>query len=414
MARFIAAVLVFTVTAASSLYPAPIQLKVEGLLEPVLALSEQLPRFAFTHVAPTNSRRGLAQTGYRITVAKLGPNSGTVWDSGRTASSNCSEIVYAGSDLDPFAQYKWTVIWFGSDGGESAASTAVFEMGPITAADWGAATYLTGSQLRYEFSTPAKATRGRAYVAAAGCSVLEVNGKRPAPDLLGVCAWTVFTKRILYQTHDITNLLSNSSGRNAIGLLSGKVMSAEAGTPTLLRGLIRLEFEGGHPAMLIHTGVGQWWETDSFVTNVPKVRWATTMNWPREQQGWSSPSFFPPQYVATMVGDSNKIAAQGTVDGKAQTEVVCSAGAETSGNLTLKCSGGGKFSTIDFASFGLPILGPNCSRWAVNASCSSNKSVAVVAAACLQQQHCTLPISFKAFGDPCSFEVKTLAVRATW
>lgn len=402
--------LFIAVCVVASLYPAPTQLKVEGLLEPVLALSERQPRFAFTHSIAANARRGLAQIGYQIKVARIGPHPRTVWDSGRTASRNCSEIVYAGSNLDAFAQYKWSVSWFGSDGGESATSTAIFEMGPIAAADWGPAKYLTGSQLRYEFNTPAKATRGRAYIAAAGCSVLEVNGKRPAPDLLGVCAWTVFNTRILYQTQNITGLLSNN--RNAIGLLSGSVLRAEARTPTLLRGLIRLEFES-HPPMVIYTGVGQWWEADSFVTSAPKKRWATTIDWSREQQGWSSPSFFLPQHTVTRMGDGTKVAVQGRAHDKAQTGVVCLSGAETSGSLNLKCSGG-KFSTIDFASFGLPILGANCSRWAVNASCNSNKSVAVVAAACLDQQQCILPISYKVFGDPCSFAVKTLAVRATW
>jgi alpha-L-rhamnosidase len=285
--------LLLIVAAVVSLHPAPVGLKVEGLLEPVLALSEPHPRFAFTHGVVANSSRGLSQAGYRLQVTSMGSQSGVVWDSGRVNSSECSEIVYSGSSLAAFVQYGWSVLWLGSDGVWSATASATFEMGPISAADWGGAKYLTSSQLRYEFDTPARVTRARAHIAAAGCNVVEVNGKRPTRDFLGVCDWTVFSKRILYQTHDITDLFTTSAGMNAIGLLSGQVMRAEAGTPTLLRGIIRLEFEGDHPSMVIYTG-SHWWQAKSFVTNVPKVRWVTEINWAREELGWSSPSFFPP------------------------------------------------------------------------------------------------------------------------
>jgi hypothetical protein len=272
--------LLFIVAAVASLYPAPIELKIEGLLEPVLALSEPRPRFAFTHILPGKPPRGLSQAGYHILVTSIGSQSAVVWDSGRVNSSECSEIVYSGSDLTAFAQYSWSILWLGSDGVWSAAASATFEMGPISSADWGGAKYLTSSQLRYEFDTPARVTRARAYIAAAGCNVVEVNGRRPARDFLGVCDWTVFSKRILYQTHNITDLFTASAGKNAIGLLSGQVMNAEAHTPTLLRGIIRLEFEGSNPSVVLYTG-SHWWQAQSFVTNQHK-RWATEMNWARE------------------------------------------------------------------------------------------------------------------------------------
>ena len=49
------------------------------------------------------------------------------------------------------------------------------------------------SQLRNEFSVAAgkKVAFARAYVAAAGCAHIEVNGKVPLPDLRGICPWPV-------------------------------------------------------------------------------------------------------------------------------------------------------------------------------------------------------------------------------
>ena len=61
-------------------------------------------------------------------------------------------------------------------------SHAAFETGPLAASDWGAdAAFLGGGLLRVEITLPESATvrRARAYVAAPGCHVLEVNGRSP-------------------------------------------------------------------------------------------------------------------------------------------------------------------------------------------------------------------------------------------
>ena len=71
----------------------------------------------------------------------------------------------------------------------------------------------------------------------------------------------------------------------------------------------------------------------------------------------------------------------------------------------------GVISDILFASYGTPTGA--CGSWAVNASCNSNKSMAVVKAACLGRASCSIPTDTPTFGDPCYGTVKHLAVQAS-
>ena len=73
---------------------------------------------------------------------------------------------------------------------------------------------------RAEFELPVGKTPvfARAYIAATGCSHLEVNGLVPQPELRGICPWAITTNTVRYFTHDITSLLS-SEGKFAVGLI---------------------------------------------------------------------------------------------------------------------------------------------------------------------------------------------------
>eukprot|EP01052_Picozoa_sp_SAG31_P006640 SAG31_NODE_307_length_17957_cov_5.236645_12_plen_142_part_00 len=119
-------------------------------------------------------------------------------------SPNCSQIVYAGKSLAPFTRYEWTVEWTSSNGDKSARATARFETGPMAVRDWQGAGWLAGarSQFRNEFTVASnKIAYARAYVAAAGCAHVEVNGKVPQPDLRGICPWPVNTASVRFFPH---------------------------------------------------------------------------------------------------------------------------------------------------------------------------------------------------------------------
>eukprot|EP01047_Picozoa_sp_COSAG01_P099017 COSAG01_NODE_29113_length_645_cov_0.663004_1_plen_155_part_01 len=110
---------------ADIVVPAPENLRVEGLLEPVAVISEWSPRFSFLHGDTVAAGFGVTQASYRITVADA--DSGTpLWDSSDVKSSNCSQIAYAGKPLPPFTRFAWSVEWTSSAGVRSAPASAHF------------------------------------------------------------------------------------------------------------------------------------------------------------------------------------------------------------------------------------------------------------------------------------------------
>jgi hypothetical protein len=84
----------------------------------------------------------------------------------------------------------------------------------------------------------------------------------------------------------------------------------------------------------------------------------------------------------------------------------------TSPSVTLACAApGAVISSILFASYGTPIVGPSCSDYAVNKSCDAPQSLAVAEASCLGKSECI--VSFPdGLSDPCENVVKTAAVVA--
>lgn len=136
-------------------------------------------------------------------------------------------MVYAGSNLTAHGVYSWTVRWWAVDGsGPSPYSIpAVFSVGPLVEADWAGAAWVGAEdqrQLRATFDLPKNKTVASALasVAAPGCHVLEANGVA-AGDAHGMCPWLQYNKRILYQTRNLTTLLTPGTS-NAIGVMLGR------------------------------------------------------------------------------------------------------------------------------------------------------------------------------------------------
>jgi alpha-L-rhamnosidase len=280
--------------AAAAAPPAPTHLRVEGLTATVAVISEPEPRFSFVHgdQPATPPRFGLTQSSYHITVAdtdSLLADAPPLWDSGDVKSSNCSQIVYAGQALRPFSRYTWTVAWTSSAGEKSAPATSFFETGPIVVGDWQGAGWLAGakSQFRNEFTVPAtkKVAFARAYVAAAGCAHIEVNGKTPQPDLRGICPWPVNTQSVRYVTHDITSLVS--PGKNVLGMVAGSVMH---GPQVVLLLVVKLQGESA-PTFALSSSSDGWMATESYFTTA--TAWDSAIDWTKQKQGWSTTAFTP-------------------------------------------------------------------------------------------------------------------------
>lgn len=76
----------------------------------------------------------------------------------------------------------------------------------------------------------------------------------------------------------------------------------------------------------------------------------------------------------------------------------CAADAPENAPVALSCPAGGVFQAVDFASFGTP--SGNCGAFAKGA-CDAANTTAVVSAACLGKNACSIDVSTQLFGDPC-------------
>jgi alpha-L-rhamnosidase len=227
------------------------------------------PRFAW-HVAASDGARRVSQTAFQLQVcAVVGPRvqrwdgstweceedcsptaeRACAWDSGRVNSSAHWGVAYNGaqaSALQSDSSYGWRVKWWAEQADSAAAVAGVLSpptnpsreseatwsavarmdtafIGGVVAlpgAEWiglapsaFAAAALGTTQLRTTFELPAGAvaTRARAYVASPGYYTLCIDGKEADEDsVLG--AFTVFTRKILYDALDVTRLLALAHG----------------------------------------------------------------------------------------------------------------------------------------------------------------------------------------------------------
>jgi hypothetical protein len=99
-------------------------------------------------------------------------------------------------------------------------------MGVLHEGDWqarwvGGETNFPTVLLRREFQTTQPVKRAVAHISGLGHYELTVNGRRAGEDLLSP-GWTKYDRTCLYDTHDITSLLSE--GGNALGVMLGNGM----------------------------------------------------------------------------------------------------------------------------------------------------------------------------------------------
>lgn len=101
---------------------------------------------------------------------------------------------------------------------DDSAWPAAKVLAPWGSGPWGkvAPAYAPVAQLRHEFRLRRKpVARARLYSTALGLYEAHLNGKKVGTDRLAP-GWTDYAKRIQYQTHDVTELLS--SGANTLGV----------------------------------------------------------------------------------------------------------------------------------------------------------------------------------------------------
>ncbi len=215
---------------------APANLRTEYRVNP-LGVDVRAPRLSWTLTAPAGAH-DVRQTAYQIRVAAtpegLEAPGAALWDSGRVASAETIQIVYRGQALASRMRCYWKVRVWDEAGQASAWSPAAFwSMGLLDKADWGAKWIGAGEPLldpklaaskesvaepgillRKAFEIEGPVRRATVYATARGLYELRLNGRRVGDELLAP-EWTNYSKRIQYQTWDVTGLLR--AGGNVAG-----------------------------------------------------------------------------------------------------------------------------------------------------------------------------------------------------
>ena len=192
------------------------------------------------------------QTAYQVLVSfskdNLEQNIGDLWDTGKVNSDKNVFISYAGQKISSGERAFYKVrVWDRKDGPSQWSEIHYWEMGLVNSSDWEASwigqgedqnpdSFETGPApyFRKEFTLKENIKSARVYVSGLGYYELYLNGQKVSDNVL-VPAQTNYDKRelqnliyhyddqsttrVLYNTYDVTDLVSD--GANTAGIVLG-------------------------------------------------------------------------------------------------------------------------------------------------------------------------------------------------
>ncbi|NDV83280.1 family 78 glycoside hydrolase catalytic domain [Bacteroides sp. 51] len=236
---FFFSLLFFTLSAQPS--PSPLEragvrlefLRVEQLTQPI-GIDTETPRLSWRL---TSGQQNVMQTAYHILVASspelLAKNEGDLWDSGKVNSDASHLIPYAGTPMQSNLRCYWKVKSYTTKGETAWSEPAEWIMGLLgethwrgqwigmdAPAPWDSETQwsrLSARYLRTEFKLAKEIKQATVHISGLGMYELFINGNRVGEQVLAP-APTDYRKTVLYNTFDVTSLLSTE---NAIGVTLG-------------------------------------------------------------------------------------------------------------------------------------------------------------------------------------------------
>ncbi len=206
-----------------------------------------------------NCEGGVVQTAYRILATD---DSGHVlWDSGKVQSAQMTHVPWGGEALKSRACVKWRVkLWDETDAEGDWSETATFEIGLLNDTDWcaewitgdytpdssvadkkkkiGKSFLLQGIDFLFESNKPENVERypvdcflhtfqanktvkkARLYITACGIYEARLNGEKIG-DFCLAPGITDYTKRIQYQTYDVTAQIKKGENALTVNLADG-------------------------------------------------------------------------------------------------------------------------------------------------------------------------------------------------
>ncbi|MCP4612881.1 MAG: family 78 glycoside hydrolase catalytic domain [Planctomycetes bacterium] len=283
-----------------------------------------------------SAQRGQVQSAYQILAAdseeKLRLNQGELWDSGKVESGQSNQVVYEGEPLESRMRCYWKVRVWDKDGKTSAWSEpAMWTVGLLSPGDWQAKWIGYDEELqdidneeksdpnlvlppppylRRAFLVGRSIKRAVVYASALGLYELHINGKRVGEDYFAP-GWTDYTKRVYYQSYEVTDLIKN--GSNTIGAILadgwyagylgfGKKREHYGSKPRLFVQL-EIEYENGQIQKVVTDGnwkarYGPILETDFLMGEIYNGR--------KEMPGWDTPRFDDSSWDEVVVTDNTE------------------------------------------------------------------------------------------------------------
>ncbi len=200
------------------------------------AVATSIPRFSWNYETDAEE---VLQTSYRIIVAstkeKAENNQGDLWDSGVINSQQMLYIPYAGKGLQSRDKAFWKIISTVVDkrGKKTKVESDInsFEISLLKQEDWQAKwighefeddvlvghTRLAARYLRKVFALKGEIIEARLYVSGMGVYSAYLNGQEIAPEELLKPTLSWYSKRVYFNTYDVTEMLQQ--GDNAIGII---------------------------------------------------------------------------------------------------------------------------------------------------------------------------------------------------
>jgi alpha-L-rhamnosidase len=295
-------------------------LRCEYLVDP-FGIDVARPRLSWV---VESSARGAKQVAYQLLAAsgedRLARGDADLWDTGKVVSSQTIHVQYEGAPLASRACCFWKVRAWDADGLPSPWSpVARWSMGLLEPADWHAKwigspprakrkkrTYLKEADdpsplLRTSFTIDKKIKRASIHASALGEYEMSINGQRVGDHYLAP-EYTDFSKRVQYQSYDVTSLLHE--GDNVIGAIVADgwymgnigfgnikffIRSRIYGVDRRFLAQLVLEFADGTTGVV---GTGQGWKVcedgpirraDHYLGEVYDAS--------KERPGWDAPGF---------------------------------------------------------------------------------------------------------------------------
>ncbi len=194
------------------------------------------PRFSWEL---ESNRRGAGQSAYQIVVASglatLNAGQGDMWDSKKCVSGQSIQIKYSGKKLSGETIYYWKVrVWDDEGKVTGWSEPARWETGLLHPDEWMADWINAGDKIpeneedfykdhpaplfRRDFTVDKQVDRARLYISGLGYYEATLNGKRVGDHMLDP-GWTTYSKRVLYSTYDVSDLMQ--TGGNCLGVMVG-------------------------------------------------------------------------------------------------------------------------------------------------------------------------------------------------